>query len=136
MARRFAHHLQSSLYLVRLSTPSSSAGWAPNTDVYENEESFVVRIELAGVSREDLHITLIERALIVRGRRPDPCRVGRCRFRQMEIDYGDFECRFVVPRAAEGCRIKADLTNGFLTIELSKPAKLDLPPRKVAIQGG
>jgi HSP20 family protein len=134
VARRLAHHLQSSLHLVRLSAASSSVEWVPNTDIYENEDSFVVRLELAGVTREDLHISITDRTLVVRGRRPDPCRTGHCHFRQMEIDYGVFERRFVVPRTVDGRHIKATVANGFLTIELPKLAKTEQRPLKVTIQ--
>lgn len=134
MARRIAHQIQGSLHLVRLSAASLNVEWVPNTDIYENEGSFVVRVELAGVSREDLQISMADRTLVVRGRRPDPCRTGRCHFRQMEIDYGVFERRFVVPRTVDGRHIKAALVNGFLTIELPKLTRTEQPPLKVTIQ--
>ena len=120
MARRIAHQIQSSLQLVRLPAASSNVEWVPNTDVYENEGSFVVRIDLAGVNRKDFQISMSERTLIVRGRRPDPCRTGRCHFRQMEIDYGFFERRIVIPRSVDGTRVRATFHNGFLHIELPK----------------
>ena len=133
MARRIAHQIQSSLQLVRLPAASSNVEWVPNTDVYENEGSFVVRIDLAGVNRKDFQISMSERTLIVRGRRPDPCRTGRCHFRQMEIDYGVFERRFVVPHTVDGRNIKASLVNGFLTIELPKLTRTEQPSLKIVI---
>lgn len=122
------------MHLVGLSTASSNVEWVPNTDIYENESSFVVRIEVAGMNRDDIHIHLAERTLVVRGRRPEPCRTGRCSFRQMEIDYGIFERRLVIPRTVDGTRVKANYRNGFLTIDLPKVAKSDPTPLRVAIE--
>jgi HSP20 family protein len=88
--------------------------------VYETPDHLVVRLELAGIRKEDLQITIEDRVLLVRGQRRDPCRQRRCTFRQMEIDYGHFERRIVIPRSVDGSRIRAQFENGFLHIELPK----------------
>lgn len=98
-------------------TPST---WTPNVDVYEAPEALVVRMELAGVNKDDIQITLHDRLLLVRGQRRDPCRQGRCKFRQMEIDYGAFERRIIIPRSVDGSRVRAHLQHGFLQIDLPK----------------
>ena len=97
--------------------------WVPNVDVYENAEQLIVRMELAGISKECLEVTLQERVLWVRGNRPDPCRHTKCSFRQMEIDYGYFERRIVIPRSVDAQRVTASYRNGFLHIELPKSEK-------------
>jgi len=38
----------------------------------------------------------------------------------MEIDYGYFERRIVIPRSVDGSRVRAQFHNGFLHIELPK----------------
>ena len=108
--------------LVGLPTLASPTAWTPNTDVFETAESLVVRLELAGVVRADLEITLNDRLLLVRGHRAEPCREGQCTFRQMEIDYGCFERRILVPRPIDPSRARAHFDNGFLHVELPKAA--------------
>lgn len=102
---------------------ASGHQWIPGADVYETPERWVVKMEVAGINREDVEIILEERTLIVRGHRPDPCRTGKCRFRQVEIDYGHFERRFVIPRSVDAERVTASYRNGFLMIELPKSDK-------------
>ncbi len=97
--------------------------WIPATDVYETPERWVVKMEVAGINKEDVEITLNDRTLIVRGYRPDPCRTGKCKFRQVEIDYGQFERRFVIPRSVNAEHVTASYRNGFLVIELPKSDK-------------
>jgi HSP20 family protein len=94
--------------------------WTPNTDVYETDDGLVVRMELSGIDREDLEISLHERLLVVRGVRHDPCRNKRCAFRQMEIEYGFFERRVLIPRSVNGQAARAQFKNGFLHINLPK----------------
>lgn len=107
--------------------------WVPNTDIYENESSFVVRMEIAGVTCEDIQIHISDRSLVVSGRRPDPCRKGRCSFRQMEVNYGAFERRLVIPQSVDGKRVRANYRNGFLMIDLPKVSKSNPVSLKVMV---
>lgn len=99
--------------------------WMPSADVFETPERWVVKMEVAGINREDVEITLDDRTLVVRGYRPDPCRTGQCKFRQLEIDYGKFERRFIIPKSVDAERVTASYRNGFLVIELPKSEKTE-----------
>jgi HSP20 family protein len=108
--------------LSHLNLPAHSSGgtWTPNTDVYETTEALVVSLEIAGIEKNDLEITLNDRLLVVRGFRKDPCRKKPCTYRQMEIDYGFFERRIIIPRSVDAGAVRAVFVNGFLHIELPK----------------
>ena len=122
MAKHATNHLSHSFAYLGFHTSAAHTAWTPNTDVYETPDALVVKMEIAGIEREDLEITLNDRLLLVRGQRKDPCREGeqRCLFRQMEVDYGYFERRIVIPRSVDGSRVRAQFDNGFLHIELPK----------------
>ena len=122
MPKNLDQHLRQSLAYVQLPALASHSAWTPNTDVYETSDHLVVKMEIAGINREDLEITLDDRLLVIRGYRKDPCRLARCSFRQMEIDYGYFERRIVIPRSVDGSHARAQFSNGFLQIELPKSA--------------
>ncbi|MEI6083671.1 MAG: Hsp20/alpha crystallin family protein [Verrucomicrobiota bacterium] len=122
MAKHLTDTVSQSFAYLSLSANASHSAWTPNTDVYETPDHLVVKMELAGIDRADLEITLNDRLLLVRGYRRDPCRQRqhRCSFRQMEIDYGYFERRIVIPRSVDGTQVRATFLNGFLHIELPK----------------
>ncbi len=126
---------QSFAYLT-FSDTTSQTTWTPNCDVYETTDLLCVKMELAGIEREDLEITLDDRLLLVRGYRRDPCRQKqqRCSFRQMEIDYGFFERRIVIPRTVDGNQVRATFHNGFLHVELPKTEHSDHTTVTVIIQ--
>ena len=134
VTKRIVHHTNATFHLVGVPPVSSNAEWVPNTDIYENDASFIVRMEIAGVNRENIQVNICDRTLIIKGRRPDLCRTGRYYFRQMEIHYGVFERKLVVPRNVDGKRVKANYQNGFLIIELPKVEKSDPTPLKVTIE--
>ena len=122
MPKNLTDHVTQGLTHLSLTATTSHSTWTPNTDVYETVDHLVVKMELAGIEREDLEITLEERLLLVRGYRKDPCRQRqqRCSFRQMEIDYGFFERRIIIPHTVDGHHVRATFHNGFLHIELPK----------------
>ena len=120
MAKTYDQHLHEGLAYLGLPSLTSHSALTPNTDVYETPDALIVKMEIAGIEKNDLEITLNDRLLLVRGHRKDPCRQRRCSFRQMEIDYGYFERRIVIPRMVDGRRVRAQFHNGFLHIELPK----------------
>jgi HSP20 family protein len=138
MGRHLSDHNNQSLAYLSLSTASGHSAWTPNTDVYETADNLVVKMEIAGIDKDDLEITLNDRLLLVRGYRKDPCRQRqhRCSFRQMEIDYGFFERRILIPRSVDGNRVRAQFHNGFLHIELPKSQHSEHATVTVIIEQG
>ncbi|MFH0954437.1 MAG: Hsp20/alpha crystallin family protein [Verrucomicrobiota bacterium] len=104
--------------------PHGAGGaWAPNTDVYESADDVVVKLELAGVSKESIRIHLEAQAIIVEGMRRDPYggeSTAGYRFRQMEIEYGPFHRVVPIPYPVDGVNARAHLTNGILKIRLPR----------------
>jgi HSP20 family protein len=98
--------------------PAEQAHWQPNTDLYTTEEGLVVKVELAGMSREHLEITVEGNRLCIRGHRPDSCRAARCNFLIMEITYGPFERVLELPECYDLSRARAAYVNGFLRIDV------------------
>lgn len=92
--------------------------WRPPTDVYETADCFIVKVEIAGMQRTDLHITLQARELTVSGIRQDSAaKVG---YQQMEIQYGPFESHVSLPGAVDQDAVEATYQEGFLVIRLPK----------------
>jgi len=92
--------------------------WIPNTDVYVTEGTLVIKVELAGMRREDLELTVEGNRLMISGQRPDGSRSTKCKFLVMEINYGPFECVIEIPPGYELSEAKAAYQNGFLRIDV------------------
>ena len=99
--------------------------WKPPTDVYETESDFVIVMELAQMNADDVSITFQEGVLYIRGVRKAVPPNERRRYHKMEINYGPFERRIVVPLEVEIDDLKAEYSNGFLEVRLPKK---ELPP--------
>lgn len=95
-----------------------SSVWSPPTDVYETEESFVVRVEIAGMREEDFEVTLENHHLFIAGHRPDFG--GRRAYHQMEILSGRFEIVVEITMPVDLDSSTAEYRDGFLTVSLPK----------------
>src|SRR5919106_4506923 len=72
-------------------TGDGESQWTPNTDVYVTESGLVMKVELAGMRKEDLQLVIEGNKVKISGHRPDGCRAAKCKFLVMEINYGLFE---------------------------------------------
>src|SRR5262245_44901096 len=97
--------------------------WIPNTDVYTTDEGLVVKVELAGMRREDLELVVEGNRLLICGQRPDGCRTPGSKFLVMEIHYGSFECVIEIPPGYELAQARAVYQNGFLRVDVPVAAR-------------
>jgi HSP20 family protein len=98
--------------------------WSPLSDVYETADKLIVKMDLAGVSREDIGITLDEERLTIRGVRREQAPADVISYHQMEVNYGYFERVFHLRAGVREEDIAAHFEDGFLTITIEK-----VPPR-------
>src|SRR5438552_16953293 len=114
----------------------SETYWVPNTDVYVTEGNLVIKVELAGMRKEDLELTVEGNRLKISGQRPDGCRAPKCTFLVMEINYGAFESIIEVPPGYDMSQAKAAYQNGFLRIDVPEPTKSSQKSISVSIPSG
>ncbi|MFT3743385.1 MAG: Hsp20/alpha crystallin family protein [Pyrinomonadaceae bacterium] len=83
-------------------------------------EGWVVKVELAGVSAEDIVIEIQGNVLYVAGSRKDrSCAIG-VSYQQMEIAYSSFEKTLRFPAAIDGASVEHQFENGLLIINLKR----------------
>ncbi len=99
-------------------TKEHETHWVPNTDVYVTDGAIIIKVELAGMQRENLELTIDGPRLRISGQRPDGCRPPQCKFLVMEINYGAFESVIELPEGYDLTRAKAAYQNGFLRIDV------------------
>ncbi|RPJ25684.1 MAG: Hsp20/alpha crystallin family protein [Chloroflexi bacterium] len=95
-----------------------SSVWSPPTDVYETEENYVIKVEIAGMREEDFEVGFDNNILMIIGYRSDLNE--RRAYHQMEIRFGRFEIAAEIPTAANMEKATAEYKDGFLTIMLPK----------------
>ncbi len=94
--------------------------WYPAADVYKTPEGWVVKVELAGVSVEDVQIEVQGNVLYIAGCRKDKSYAFGASYHQMEITYSSFEKTLKFPASIEGVSLDHMFENGLLIIRLRK----------------
>ena len=92
--------------------------WVPPTDIYETDEHFIMRIEIAGMRDEDFEVAVENNLLMISGNRPDLNE--RRAYHQMEIRFGKFEIAVEIPVPVEIEQAAAEYKDGFLIIQFPK----------------
>jgi len=98
--------------------------WYPSADVYQTPDGWLVKVELAGVSAEEIEIDIQGKSLYIAGTRRDKtCAAGNGSYQQMEITYSRFEKSLEFSDAIDGASIEHNFDNGLLIIRLWKKEK-------------
>ena len=103
-----------------LTSRLSGDRWQPAIDVFETEKAIVVRVELAGVRRGDVQVSVDGDVLRIRGVRRPPSESDVERLHRMEIAFGPFERSLSIPVPFEREQVAAHLADGFLRVTLPK----------------
>ncbi len=94
--------------------------WYPAADVYQTPDGWVVKVELAGVSPEDIEIDIQGNVLYIAGCRKDKSCAAGISYQQLEISYSNFEKTLRFPAAIDNASIEHQFENGLLIISLRK----------------
>ena len=110
---------------------TGSRTWAPRVDVFETDDSLIVRYELAGFSVDDLDVTLEDGVLTVKGERSLDIAEG-ARSHRTELARGPFSRSLRVTESFDPDAVKAAYANGLLEITLEK--RSEVLPRSIEIE--
>lgn len=112
----------------------TGVSFRPAVDFYETAQGLVLRLELAGVAKEDLSLTMCGQELVIRGQRQPVLPAGVTRFLHHEMSYGSFERRFMIPGSIDPDGLRAQYTDGILEVFLprSVPLSRRIPVKEVS----
>lgn len=96
--------------------------FSPYTDIHETQTAVIVAMEVPGVNKESVDITLDKGVLTVKGK-VDVERFSSLRPLYTEYNVGNFVRTFTVSTKIDSAGISASLADGVLTIELPKAAE-------------
>ena len=95
--------------------------WHPAVDMYDNDDSIVIKAELPGVDKKDVSIDVKDRVLTLKGERNHENEVKEENYYRKERSYGKFQRMFTLPAEVDPDKINAEFKDGLLKIEIPKP---------------
>ena len=102
------------------------ADWVPACNVLENDKEYRLRVELPDMKKEDIHVKMEDRVLVIEGERKEEKEDKGMKFHRRELTYGKFVRRFTMPEEIEASKIQTSFRDGMLELILPK-LKVTLP---------
>jgi HSP20 family protein len=94
--------------------------WTPAADICEMPDHYLVIVEVAGMSKDEIEVTTDRGELAIAGVRRDPTPCGKVRRHQREIEEGRYRRRLRLPADADTENISARYREGLLHINIPK----------------
>ena len=101
-------------------TSGESTSWMPTVDISETENSFEILAELPGVTESDVHVSVTDNLLTIKGEKEQEKKTDDKNYHRVERRYGSFQRSFTLPRNVETADIKAGYKDGVLTLTIPK----------------
>ncbi len=105
------------------------AALTPAVDIQEENDRFVVRADMPGVTAKDIEVSAEDGKLTIRGTRSTQDRVNG--FEHVERAAGTFLRRFTLPESAQAEAIKARYADGVLEISIPKQPRVE--PKRITV---
>jgi len=107
------------------------SGWTPALDMYEDAENVYVRVEVPGMKKEEIEVSLHDGSLSVSGERKGEVLEKDTEVYRAERFFGRFQRTVTLPSAVAADKIKAQYADGILTVTLpkaeeAKPKRIDV----------
>ena len=106
--------------------------WTPAVDVYEDQDSFLIKVDLPEIGREDVKVNLDENTLSISGERRVENEAKRENYHRVERSYGQFYRSFTIPPNVNLEAINAQFKDGVLRLTL--PKKEEAKPRQIDVK--
>jgi len=108
-----------------------NAVWMPLTDIIEGKDNYVLKLDLPGVSKNDVKISYSDGQLMISGERKQEKESKDSKYHRVERSYGKYYRSFTLPQKIQEDKIDAEFKDGQLTItvpksEEAKPKELDI----------
>src|SRR6266853_2300703 len=92
----------------------TSGTFVPPVDVYEDEHSLVLKLEIPGVNEEDLNVSQENNILTIKGERKFEKEEKEENFHRIERRFGSFARSFALPTTLDIEGVQANYDNGVL----------------------
>ena len=104
----------------------------PDFEIKETNDAYLFKADVPGVKPADLDIAVWGNRLRVSGKREEEKEDKTDSYYACERSYGSFSRSFTLPEGADTNAVKADLSDGVLTLSIAR--KAGDHPKKIAVE--
>lgn len=108
-----------------------SGQWAPPIDVYDSKDNLLVRVDLPGIEKNDVDISIQENTLTIKGEKKRSMDVKEENCYRSERSFGNFNRALSLSTQVDTGKASAHFNDGIL--ELVLPKKEEVKPKQIKI---
>lgn len=108
------------------------AMWEPAIDLIDQKDKLVAKVELPGVDKKDVKISLTENNLTIQGEIKKEEETKKENYYYRERAYGNYARTISLPTEIDKDKISAKFKNGIL--EVTMPKKPEVQPKEISIE--
>lgn len=106
--------------------------FAPPVDMIDCDGEVVVRAELPGLDKEEVHVSLVGSSLSIEGEKKSETEEKKENYYRRERTYGSFQRILDLPDNVDGGKADASFKNGILEIRL--PKREEAKPKQIEVK--
>ena len=115
-------------------SPLTTGSFIPAVDIYEDEKTVVLKLEVPGIEEKDLDVSVENNTLTVKGERKFAQEEKEENFHRIERRYGSFYRALTLPTTVDTENVAASYTAGVLKLEIKK--KPEAQPKQIKVNVG
>jgi HSP20 family protein len=96
-------------------------GWAPDVDIYQSGDQFVIKADLPGLTKDDITVDVTEHMVTIKGERKSEREEEHEGVYRSERSYGSFHRDIALPEGTITEQAKATFSDGVLQITMPSP---------------
>jgi HSP20 family protein len=107
-------------------------GWTPPLDLHEDKDNLLVKVELPGMKKEEIEVSVHDGVLSISGERKSEKKFEDAEVYRAERFFGHFQRTVTLPAAVQADKITAQYKDGVLTVTLPKAE--EAKPKQIDVQ--
>jgi HSP20 family protein len=104
----------------------------PRVDIVDDKDSVNINVELPGMKKDDIKVTIDENILTIAGERKHESEQKDRNYIRTERLFGSFSRSFTLPDDINSEKIMADYKDGILAVNLAKVEKPE--PKEITVE--
>jgi HSP20 family protein len=113
---------------------SSNTGWTPQVETFRRGDNLVIRADIPGVKKEDVHVEIENDMLTISGERREQHEEDRDGFYRSERSYGQFYRAIPLPQGVNTEKCDASFRDGVLEVTLPAPQQEEQRAKRIQIK--
>ena len=108
--------------------------WSPQIEVRQRGDNVVIRADLPGVNRDDMHVEVENDVLTIRGERREEREEEEEGFYRSERSYGTFHRMLPLPEGVNADEVEATFKDGVLEVKLPAPRQQEQRAKRIEVR--